>query len=65
MLLFIIIGQMNLGDINLKLYDNVFIMIKFLWNICLIVNIVNLNNVKYFSLQYLNFKEKLSFYFFF
>lgn len=65
MLLFIIIGQMNLGDNNLKLYDNVFIMIKFLWNICLIVNIVNLNNVKYFSLQYLNFKEKLSFYFFF
>lgn len=65
MLLFIIIGQMNLGDKNLKLYDNVFIMIKFLWNICLIVNIVNLNNVKYFSLQYLNFKEKLSFYFFF
>lgn len=65
MLLFIIIGQMNLGDDNLKLYDNVFIMIKFLWNICLIVNIVNLNNVKYFSLQYLNFKEKLSFYFFF
>lgn len=41
---------MNLGDKNLKLYDNVFIMIKFLWNICLIVNIVNLNNVKYFSL---------------
>lgn len=65
MLLFIIIGQMNLGDKNLKLYDNVFIMIKFLWNVCLIVNIVNLNNVKYFSLQYLNFKEKLSFYFFF
>lgn len=65
MLLFIIIGQMNLGDKNLKLYDNVFIMIKFLCNICLIVNIVNLNNVKYFSLQYLNFKEKLSFYFFF
>lgn len=65
MLLFIIIGQMNLCDKNLKLYDNVFIMIKFLWNICLIVNIVNLNNVKYFSLQYLNFKEKLSFYFFF
>lgn len=65
MLLFIIIGQMNLGDKNLKLYDNVFIMIKFLLNICLIVNIVNLNNVKYFSLQYLNFKEKLSFYFFF
>lgn len=60
MLLFIIIGQMNLGDKNLKLYDNVFIM-----NVCLIVNIVNLNNVKYFSLQYLNFKEKLSFYFFF
>lgn len=23
---------MNLGDKNLKLYDNVFIMIKFLWN---------------------------------
>lgn len=65
MLLFIIIGQMNLCDKNLKLYDNVFIMIKFLLNICLIVNIVNLNNVKYFSLQYLNFKEKLSFYFFF
>lgn len=65
MLLFIIVGQMNLCDKNLKLYDNVFIMIKFLLNICLIVNIVNLNNVKYFSLQYLNFKEKLSFYFFF
>lgn len=41
---------MIFGDKNLKLYDNVFIMIKFLWSVCLIVNIVNLNNVKYFIL---------------